>query len=610
MRPLFGLLLISLAGLCSQMAAQTSLAGRTIDASGAAVPGVKLKLTCEGRERLTTSSQKGEYLFENSPVSPCVLEASASGFQLWKMAIEPQAELAQPVRKLDITLQVGNVSESVMVGSGGGFGAGFGGGRGGGAYKVGGGSYNTESYRAITENSFKSVAKNPLSTFSADADTASFTNTRRFLREGKLPPRDAVRVEEYLNYFRYSLPAPEGKDPLRITTELAACPWHPQHQLLFLGLKTREMAAAALPPANLVFLIDVSGSMNDPHKLPLLKQSFRLLVEQLRPQDQVAIVVYAGASGLALPTTKGSEKQRVLDVIQNLQPQGSTHGAAGIQLAYRIAQESFVPGGNNRIILATDGDFNVGVSGDSELVRLIEEKRKSGVFLTILGYGMGNYKDGKLEQIANAGNGNFAYIDNLLEARKFLVREMGQNLLTVAKDVKLQVEFNPEHVAEYRLIGYENRLLNAEDFKDDKKDAGELGSGHSVVALYELMPKGAPGEAGSIDKLRYQREFKATAKKSPEALFVKARYKLPDSQVSTEISQPVLAKPVANPSANLRFAAAVAQFGMVLSESSNKGNSTLENALWLAQQSLSEYTDEYRAAFPAMIERAIELKKR
>jgi Ca-activated chloride channel family protein len=622
MRPFITSLLTLLATSIASLNAQTIIEGRVVDPSGATIPAVTLTLSCDGKIQSTTSAPNGQYRFANLTATNCTLTTQQRGFRADTRRITLVPNAKTPSLKLDITLQVGAVSESVavmapvkaaakatvMATGVGGFAGGIGGGVASGAHRVGG-NFNTESYRTINENSFRAVSRHPLSTFSADSDTASFTNTRRFLREGQLPPQDSVRAEEFLNYFRYQLPAPLDTHPIRIHTELGPCPWQPTHQLLFVGLKTRELPPAQIPPANFVFLIDVSGSMNAPHKLPLLKQSFRLLVEQLRPQDQVSIVVYAGASGLALPTTRGNQQERILDVIQQLQPGGSTNGAAGIHLAYQTAEAAFIQGGNNRVILATDGDFNVGVSGDSQLVRLIEEKRKSGIFLTILGYGMGNYKDGKLEQIANAGNGNFAYIDNILEARKFLVRELGQNLLTVAKDVKLQLEFNPAHVAEYRLIGYENRLLNAEDFKDDTKDAGELGSGHTMVALYELIPPKAQPESEPINKLRYQREPKPDKNHKPELLQISARYKAPSSDQSTEFSHVVLATTPATNTPDFYFAASVAELAMLLSESKWKGTATFDTALDLATRSLEQQSDATRATFPAMIERAKELKQ-
>ncbi|MCJ7629381.1 MAG: von Willebrand factor type A domain-containing protein, partial [Longimicrobiales bacterium] len=347
-------------------------------------------------------------------------------------------------------------------------------------------NFNTESYGLIEENVFHLAATNPLSTFSIDVDRASYANVRRFIHDGVRPPIDAVRIEELINYFPYGDRAPDGDGPLAIYTEVAPAPWQPLHRLVRVALKGRSVDMTEAPASNLVFLLDVSGSMNSSDKLPLLKTAFGMLVDQLRPQDRVAIVVYAGAAGLVLPSTPGSEKGAIMDALQSLEAGGSTAGGAGIRLAYDVAAKHHIAGGNNRVILATDGDFNVGVSGDAEMVRLIEEEREQGTFLTVLGFGTGNLKDSKMEQIADHGNGNFSYIDSALEARKVLVNEMGGTLLTIAKDVKLQVEFNPNRVLAYRLIGYENRLLAAEDFADDTKDAGELGAGHSVTALYEV----------------------------------------------------------------------------------------------------------------------------
>jgi len=364
---------------------------------------------------------------------------------------------------------------------------------------------NTEGYDVISENPFLTTASAPRSTFSIDVDHASYSNVRRFLRQGQQPPRDAVRLEELINYFPYDLPAPRGADPVTITTEVSTAPWNPAHRLVRIGLKGRPIDVDSLPPNNLVFLIDVSGSMESEDKLPLLKSAFRLLVNELRPQDRVALVVYAGNAGVVLPPTSGSQKDSILDAIERLEAGGSTAGGAGIRLAYDVAKQSFMPNGNNRVILATDGDFNVGVSSDAELVQLIERRREQGTFLTVLGFGTGNVKDSKMEKLADKGNGNYAYVDNIMEARKVLVTEMGGTLLTIAKDVKLQIEFNPTRVGAYRLLGYENRLLRDEDFKDDTKDAGELGSGHAVTALYELIPPGSPdlADVPRPDSLRY-----------------------------------------------------------------------------------------------------------
>ncbi|MCA9399721.1 MAG: VWA domain-containing protein, partial [Candidatus Omnitrophica bacterium] len=389
------------------------------------------------------------------------------------------------------------------------------------------GYWNTEDYDRIYENEFLAAIDNPLSTFSIDVDTASYSNVRRYLNNNQLPPVDAVRIEEMVNYFSYNYPQPQGNDPFSITTDAAVAPWNPDHQLIRIGLQGKVMSGKELPPSNLVFLIDVSGSMNDPNKLPLLKSAYKMMVNQLSQNERVAIVVYAGAAGTVLDSTPGSNKQAILEAIDRLSAGGSTAGAQGIQKAYDIAKSNFIKGGNNRVILATDGDFNVGVSSDSELTRLIEEKRKEGIFLTVLGFGTGNYKDNKMEKLANKGNGNYYYIDTEREAKKVLVNELGSTLFTIAKDVKIQIEFNPAQVQSYRLIGYENRILAKEDFNDDTKDAGELGAGHSVTALYEIIPARL-GEniAGKVDPLKYQAKNMVN---SQELMTVKLRYKQPDA---------------------------------------------------------------------------------
>ncbi len=400
-----------------------------------------------------------------------------------------------------------------------------------------------ESYQATVENKFQNPLRDPLSTFSVDVDAASYSNIRRYINNGQLPPKYAVRIEEMLNYFDYNLPAPVNKEPIAIHTELSAAPWNPQHRLLRIGLKARVVATEKLPASNLVFLIDVSGSMSDANKLPLVQSSLKMLVDQLRPQDKVAIVVYAGAAGLVLPPTPGNQKTTIKDAIDRLQAGGSTAGGEGIKLAYRMAKENFLKEGNNRVILATDGDFNVGASSDQDMEQLIEQERKSGVFLSVLGYGMGNYKDSKMETLADKGNGNYAYIDNATEARKTLVSEFGGTLFTVAKDVKLQLEFNPAKVAAYRLIGYENRLLNQEDFNNDLKDAGDMGAGHRVTALYEIIPIGVKDNyTNSVDPLKYQKPqpSSSTVKtSSDEMLTIKFRYKEPAGLVS-KLSQAVV----------------------------------------------------------------------
>ena len=446
-------------------------------------------------------------------------------------------------------------------------------------------SFNTESYDKIDDNPFLAVHGNPRSTFSIDVDRAAYSNVRRFINDGQRPPKDAVRIEELVNYFAYDYPAPKGDVPFAVTTDVARAPWNPAHRLVRIGLQGRKIPLGKLPPSNLVFLIDVSGSMDSEDKLPLLKSAFRLLVKELRHEDHVAIVVYAGAAGLVLPSTPGNEKRRVLDAIDALEAGGSTAGGAGIRLAYDVAKKNHIPNGINRVILATDGDFNIGVSSDAEMVRLIEEKREQGTSLTVLGFGTGNLKDSKMEKLADHGNGHYAYVDSFNEARKVFVREIGGTLATIAKDVKVQVEFNPTRVASYRLIGYENRMLRDEDFNDDKKDAGDLGAGHSVTALYEVVPVGAPDadSARGADPLRYQStEVRRKAAGKDELLYVKLRYKAPSGGASRLIAH-VVRDRVAEPSADFRFAAAVAEFGMVLRDSPHKGRANFEQALSLAE---------------------------
>lgn len=467
--------------------------------------------------------------------------------------------------------------------------------------------WNTEEYRHIAENAWRSPTRYPLSTFSSDVDAASMSNVRRHLRQGGLPPKDAVRVEEMINYFRYDYPAPDSRHPVSITTELADAPWHPGHKLLRIGLQTRRIPMEALPPNNLVFLLDVSGSMHAANKLPLVKSAFRLLVDQLRPEDRVAIVVYAGATGLVLAPT--SDRTLILDALARLEAGGSTAGAAGLRLAYQTARESFLPEGNNRVILATDGDFNVGVSSDGELTRLIEQEREHGIYLTVLGFGMGNLKDSKLELLADKGNGHYAYVDDLMEARKVFVQELGATLLTVAKDVKLQVEFNPARVAAYRLVGYENRLLADEDFNDDAKDAGEMGAGHSVTALYQIVPVGVAIDVplGTVDPLIYQTPDDRPATQSgggagADWLTVKVRYKLPSGGGSRLLTHRVVRE--AAPSADFRWAAAVAGVGMLLRDSEYRGQCTWEDVLSLAHGARGADPEGYRAEFIRLIETA------
>lgn len=461
--------------------------------------------------------------------------------------------------------------------------------------------HNTEEYDAIEENIFHKSLDKPLSTFSIDVDAASYSNVRRFLNMGQLPPKDAVRIEEMINYFNYDYEGPENDHPFAIHTAKTKAPWNEDHLLVKIGLQGKKLEMDQLPASNIVFLLDVSGSMNAPNKLPLLKSSIKMLVNELRPQDKISIVVYAGAAGLVLPPTDGNDKKKIIEAIENLQAGGSTAGGAGIQLAYKVAQENLVKGGNNRVILATDGDFNVGASSNGEMQRLIEEKRENGVFLTVLGFGMGNYKDSKMEILADKGNGNYAYIDNIMEAKKVLVTEFGGTLFTIAKDVKIQVEFNPNVVQAYRLIGYENRQLKSEDFNDDKKDAGELGSGHTVTALYEIIPVGIKSDfVKDVDELRYQ-NTKITGS-TDELLTVKFRYKEPDGDNSKLITRTLKNDKKIDDNNNLNWAAAVAGFGMVVRDSEFKGNLTYNEIVRLAKNAKGADDFGYRSEFINLVE--------
>lgn len=467
--------------------------------------------------------------------------------------------------------------------------------------------FNRDSYNSITENSFRSAKDAPLSTFSIDVDTASYANTRRYINEGSLPPKDAVRLEELINYFSYSYSSPksESKHPFAIHHELTQAPWNEKSYLLRIGIKARDMETKSIPPRNLVFLLDVSGSMMGSDRLGLIKKGMKLLVNQLTENDRVAIVVYAGAAGMVLEPTPGNDRQKILEALDSLQAGGSTNGGQGIQLAYGLAEKNFRKGGVNRIILATDGDFNVGVSDEGSLVQLIEEKRKSGVFLTVLGFGRGNFQDDRMEQIADKGNGNFAYIDSLSEANKVLVHEAGSTLVTVAKDVKIQVEFNPARVAGYRLIGYENRLLNDEDFNDDTKDAGEIGAGHTVTALYEVIPAGGKIDS-KVDPLKYQSDRAETGHLN-ELATIKVRYKKPDGNKSTLLAQTVNFSTAENPSTDTQFASSVAMFGMLLRDSEYKGTATYDKTFAMARDSVGNDPHGYRSEFVRLVRKAQEL---
>lgn len=468
--------------------------------------------------------------------------------------------------------------------------------------------HNTESYDHRTENGFVSARLSPVSTFSIDVDTASYSNVRRFLANGSRPPAGSVRIEELVNYFRYDYPEPAGERPFAVYTEVGPAPWAPDQRLLHIGLQSKKPSPGARVSKNLVFLIDVSGSMADESKLPLLKNSFVKLLDTLNEQDRVALVVYAGASGVVLESTSAGEKARIRGALERLEAGGSTNGASGIEAAYALARGAFIPGGVNRVILATDGDFNVGVTSESELVRLIEQKREQGIFLTVLGFGMGNYKDATLEQIADKGNGNYAYIDSEREAEKVLVQEGGANLITVAKDVKIQIEFNSAWVGAYRLIGYENRRLQAEDFHDDRKDAGELGAGHTVTALYQLLTPEQAEKALSVDPLKYQTPA-ASRSGSPELATVKLRYKLPGAQKSEllSLSIPNLERAIEQTSPDYRFAAAVAAFGMLLGSSQHAGTASYGDVTRLAQGALARDPGGYRAEFLELVRHANQL---
>ena len=463
---------------------------------------------------------------------------------------------------------------------------------------------NTESYAELIENPFESPKTAPLSTFSIDVDNAAYTNIRRFLNNGQPVPKDAVRVEEMVNFFKYQYPQPFDEHPFSINTEYSQSPWNVKHKLLRIGLQGKNIPTDNLPASNLVFLIDVSGSMSDENKLPLLKESMKVLVKELRAKDKVSIVVYAGAAGVVLEPTSGEDKETIIEAFDNLNAGGSTAGGEGIALAYQLAKQNFIKDGNNRVILATDGDFNVGKSSDTDMEDLIEEKRKSGIFLTVLGYGMGNYKDSKMEILADKGNGNYAYIDNIQEANRFLGREFKGSLFAIAKDVKIQIEFNPKHVQAYRLIGYENRKLKAEDFKNDAIDAGELGSGHTVTALYEIIPVGVDSDFMPSD-LKYTKvKTDSESQYNEELATIKFRYKKPDGEKSIEMIKTIADQAISleQSSKDFKFSSAVAWFGLKLRDSKYISEKSTDAIKRLAQSGLSYDEDGYKAEFIRLVE--------
>ncbi|ANE53674.1 hypothetical protein SY85_22885 [Flavisolibacter tropicus] len=603
--------------------ADQTISGTVTDANGNGISNVTVQV--KGTKTATTTDAKGQFSITYTNVK-AVLVFSAVGYESVEKAVKGQTSLnitlnasqqnlqevvvtaygTKRMRKATFSAPYAN-SQVVQGGAAGvqirGVNSiyGYNGER----------ELNTEDYDHIAENGFHKVSDDPLSTFSIDVDAASYSNVRRFLNNGQLPPAGAVRIEEMINYFRYNYTAPTGKQPFSITTEMAACPWNTKNKLVMIGLQGKKIPMENLPASNLVFLIDVSGSMQGPERLGLVQSSMKLLVDQLREEDRISIVVYAGAAGMVLSPTSGANKGKIKDAINQLQAGGSTAGGEGIKLAYKVAKENFRKDGNNRVILCTDGDFNVGASSDDELERLVEKERESGVFLTVLGYGMGNYKDNKMQKLADKGNGNHAYIDGIGEAKKVLVSEFGGTLFTIAKDVKLQVEFNPAKVAGYRLIGYENRMLNKEDFNDDKKDAGELGSGHTVTALYEVIPAGVESEfLKDVDPLKYQ-NVKATTNTSKDILTVKFRYKQPDGNKSELIEQPVIDQSIAfdKTSDNFRFATAVASFGMLLRNSEFKGTSGYAQVLNIAKAAKGTDAEGYRAEFVKLVRKAAELSK-
>lgn len=612
--------------------AQTSIgtvSGTVKDSSGTPLPGANVRISRNGgstQSRVTDT--KGSFTFLRVPAADYDLTATLSNFAPFTVRVSVRAggtasvavvltpgtvaeKAARDNAQMELSLDARTLSRAAAM-----------------SPTVAGGiaapmaqesmpyprpAYNTEAYDRIDENPFRRVAVDPLSTFSIDVDTASYANVRRYLNAGTLPPPDAVRIEELINYFRFDYAQPAKDVPFAVTTELAVCPWNTKHRLALVGLQSRALDLDKVPARNLVFLLDVSGSMSSPDKLPLVRTAMRMLVDTLTGRDTIAIVVYAGASGVVLPPTSGAHKETIHAAIARLEAGGSTNGAAGITLAYQVAQANFVKGGINRVILATDGDFNVGVTNIDDLARLIEEKRATGVFLSVLGVGTGNLKDATMEKLADKGNGNYSYLDSLTEARRVLIAEAGSTLVTVAKDVKIQVEFNPAQVGAYRLVGYENRRLRSRDFNDDTKDAGEMGAGHSVTALYEIVPPGEDAVSPAVDPLKYQRPATAppaamVTVPSNELMTVKVRYKQPDGEKSSLVTVPVLAKYTSAPR-HVGFAAAVAEFGMLLRDSPFKADAAWTDAVKLATAHRGVDPEGYRAEFARLVDLAAALDR-
>lgn len=639
MRVLAPLLIVGLlvAGHAAPLQTHT-LTGKVVDPANLPIPGVAVELR-QGTvvHQRTISDRNGEWRFEKVAPGDYRVRMTLAGFVTTEVPVVVKDVAVMP---LLVTLKVGVVSEAVVVqgspvvetkgstilsgaipatappGERAAQGRAFGG-------TVTGGMHardffeirrpETAHYADIDENRFRRVSEHPLSTFSSDVDTASYANVRRFLNEGALPPVDAVRVEELINYFKFDYPSPPAEAPVAVTTEVGTCPWNPNHKLALVGLKARPISQERTPPRNLTFLLDVSGSMMPESRLPLIRTAMRMLVDSLREQDRVALVVYAGSSGVVLQPTRGDRKAAINSAIAELHAGGSTNGAAGIQLAYDLASENFVKGGINRVILATDGDFNVGITSREALMRLIEEKRDRGIFLSVLGVGDDNLKDSTMEMLADKGNGNYSYLDSLQEARRVLIAEAGSTLVTVAKDVKLQVEFNPKFVSAYRLVGYENRLLKKEDFNNDRKDAGEMGAGHTVTALYEIVPAGEPFPSGDVDPLKYQPPADPPAgtmsTNSTELMNVKVRYKAPNGDTSRLLEFPVR-ESAQKMTSNLGFAASVAQFGMLLRRSPFKGSASWQSTASLAREHRGSDPDGYRAEFIRLIDLASALDVR